>query len=477
MIAPSVRLLLAGWLGELLGALLAGAAFLLVFLAAEAWHRRGHPPVEWTRKLIHVGTGVVGAGFPWLFGSHWTLLALGAVTMLAIQVTRARGGLKSLFGVERPSRGELYLPIAIYLLFVLARHQPVFYLISVFTLAFSDPMAALLGSVYGRLRYPSGPEGRERKTVEGSIAFLLVTFLIVHLMLLLGTGLTRPATVLIAAQIALLVTSFEAIAQHGNDNLVLPLATYYLLVKMSAQPAEGIAFQLAVQLAILMLSLLVAWRSRLLTLAGAVAAHLVLYGCFSLGGPAWLAAPALALASVAALETRLRRRSPERHAEGRQVQAVFYVSIVSMLLMFADNTFATLAPRPGLEHRAPIFLRAVRGRDGGSDRDHVLPVPAHRATPLAARSRGARRSGRGLRGRRAARAAGRRSRRSVPRVRTGGRDVCDGGGALPLRAAAAQAPPASRWDFRLQAFAVGLTVLVTVPYHLAQNGALWLLLR
>jgi hypothetical protein len=44
--------------GELARAAIAGAGFLLLFAVAEAWRALRHPPVEWTRKLVHfVGGG------------------------------------------------------------------------------------------------------------------------------------------------------------------------------------------------------------------------------------------------------------------------------------------------------------------------------------------------------------------------------------------------------------------------------------
>src|SRR5262249_33195014 len=52
------------------------AAYGALFAIAEAWRRRSAPPVEWTRKLVHLGSGVISAGFPWWFAYQWTVLAL-----------------------------------------------------------------------------------------------------------------------------------------------------------------------------------------------------------------------------------------------------------------------------------------------------------------------------------------------------------------------------------------------------------------
>jgi len=178
---------------------------------------------------------------------------------------------------------------------------------------------------------------------------------------LLLTDIDRLACVLVATQLALLVTSFEAIGTGGSDNLIVPLGTYYLLVKLTPTTVENISVQLLAQLVILLGVLLVARTERFLTFSGAIAAHLVLYAAFSLGGPPWFVAPMLALAAAIALENTTRR-AVRRTKRGYDVRVIFYVSIVSVLLIFADNTFATLIPGPtGLRTGHPFHALFVGG--------------------------------------------------------------------------------------------------------------------
>lgn len=326
--------------GELARLGLALAAFGVLFAAAELWRRHGSPPAEWTRKLVHVGGGVVSSTFPWLFAHQWSVLAIALAAIGAFAIGRRHDVLKSVTGIERRSRGEVWFPVGVYLLFVVSRHTPVFWLISLSALVFADSAAALIGRTYGRLGYVVG---EDRKSLEGSLVFLVVTFLAVHVALLLGTPMDRAASVLVAAQIALLVASFEAISMRGNDNLVVPLGTYYLLLKMTPQPAFGIGLQLAAQLGLLAITALVSWRTRFLTLSGAIAAHLVLYAAWSLGNPEWIFAPLGALAGFLALDGRYGGAHGVQQG-GHQVRAIYYTSIAGVLMLFADNSFATLLP-------------------------------------------------------------------------------------------------------------------------------------
>lgn len=336
---------------ELLGAAAVAAMFLLIFAAAEFWRTLGNPRPEWTRKAVHIGGGMVSLTLPWMLRSHWTVLALGLLFAAIILLSRRMGGLKSVHGVERQSEGGIYFPISIYLLFLLGHDLPVFYLISVLVLMLSDALAALIGTTYGRAMYAVE---RDRRSVEGSVVFFLTTFLAVQLPLLLMTNFGRGASVLIAIQIALVVTCFEAISVRGADNLVIPLGTFLLLLKMTPKTAEFIALQLISQIAIIALLVVLAWRSRLLTASGTVAASLFFYGAWSLGGPRWIVAPAVALAVFWVIFQRFGSDAARPDAR-YQVLAVFYTSLVASGWFILNNVFETVVMGSAVAARDPFY--------------------------------------------------------------------------------------------------------------------------
>ncbi|HUF11885.1 MAG TPA: hypothetical protein VMN78_02170 [Longimicrobiales bacterium] len=328
---------------ELARAALVTLLFLAVFGMAEAWRRLGDPPVEWTRKLVHFGGGLIAATFPWIFESRWVVLVLTGTMLALLWLTRRVGVLGSIHGVARRSSGELYYPIAVCLIYLIGRDRPVFYLIAVLALVVSDALAAVLGATYGRTIYDVE---RDRRSIEGSTVFFLSTFLVAHLPLLLLARIEPAASVLIALQISLIVSLFEGISLEGSDNLLVPLITYYLLIKMTPRSAAFIGEQLVAQLLIILIVALIAWRFRFIRASGAMAAALFFYGAYALGGPEWTVAPGIALLGVLSVRAYLRHVGREPKAE-YQVLAMFYVSIVAVLLYALNNSFETLWQVPG----------------------------------------------------------------------------------------------------------------------------------
>ena len=337
---------------ELCMAVAVGLGFLAILGTAEVWRRRSAPPTEWTRKFVHVTSGLLAMTFPWLFASHLTLLVLGSTLITLFTVARRQGWLRAVLDVERDSAGERWFPVGVYLLFLVGHRQPVFYLVALCALVISDTLAALLGRRYGMSQFAAG---KGRKSLEGSAAFLLATFLGVHIPLLILTDIGRFETVMIAMQLALIATCLELIAERGSDNVIIPLAVYYLLVKMTPYGWQWIGWQLLAQLTLLSVVLVIARWNRFLSFAGAIAAHLVLYATFSLGSPTWTPAALLTLIGYLSVMA-VRRERAKLPAGGYQVNGVFHMAVVAIVLLLLENSLATL-PQLGAPWRGdhPLF--------------------------------------------------------------------------------------------------------------------------
>lgn len=339
---------------ELLAAALIGGAFLAIFALAEAWKRASDPPVEWTRKFVHFFGGLIAAAFPWAFQTRWSVVALALVFLAIIWGSRRLGLLASVHGVERESQGGIYYPLAVLTVFLVGHDRPVFYLVAILALVVSDTLAALVGSMYGRKAYSVETD---RRSLEGSAVFFLTTFLVTHLPLLLMLELDPLVSVLVAVQLAIVVTQFEAISLRGSDNLLVPVATFYVLHKLTQYGADYIAGQLVAQLIMIVLIGLVAWRSRALTFSGAMALMLFGYGLYALAGPEWVVAPGMGLLGFIAVR-ELFAEEVKTPPGLYQVVATFYVCIVPTILFLTNNALKTMIPGapPVLAFGDPLYV-------------------------------------------------------------------------------------------------------------------------
>ena len=346
---------------ELLRAGLLAVGFVAILVVVEAWYRTGRPPVELTRKVVHLASGLPVLAFPWIFQSPWSVLGLSAVIGGVLWAGGRSGVLGSVHDVERTSRGELLYPLGIVLLFFFAHDRPVFYLVSVLVLIVSDPTAALVGLSYGRTRYAVEDHWR---SLEGSVGFFLMTFLAVHLPLLLMAGLDPAVSVLVALLVAILVTLFEAVCLHGADNLAIPLATWVLLEGLTPRSPGTVALHLAVLLGMLGVLWALARGLRFMKASGVMASTLYFYFVFLLAGPEWMLPPALAVLLLAGLRFVMEEVVPLPAAD-YQVVAIFYATLPTLAVLVALHLPGLLgAPWPPgrVAVFAAVFAGAVAGQ-------------------------------------------------------------------------------------------------------------------
>jgi phytol kinase len=204
---------------------------LLLMVALHMYqHTRGLAP-ETSRKLFHLGGGLTTLALPWMFADVWPVLLLTAITVPALltlkHVQRLRKGLGGvLYGVTRPSLGEVYFPLSACLLFALAHDRPLLYSVPLLILTVADPTAAIIGERFGSLKYATR-DGH--KSLEGSLAFFVVAFIGTCGPLLLAGAAPDVGVPGVGFTLALLLTLIEAISWRGLDNLLIPVTGFIFL--------------------------------------------------------------------------------------------------------------------------------------------------------------------------------------------------------------------------------------------------------
>jgi phytol kinase len=277
-------------------AILLGA--LVMLLTLRLCHKRAKVSGEWTRKLAHIGTGAMSISFPWIFSSRISVFIVCGASIILLLAMRYVPFMRShlsgvLDDVARESWGELYFPVSVALLFQLAHGDKMQYAIPLLVLTIADTVAALTGAEYGKHGYATT---EANKSVEGSIAFFCAAFFSVNVVLVVFSNVGRVETLLISLDIGVIVMLLEAIAWRGLDNIFIPLGVFILLRLYLAMPVNQLwnRFRVAVVLVIFVTA-----YARKTTLQGSalLAAALVLYISWALGGWQWLIPPAILLLS------------------------------------------------------------------------------------------------------------------------------------------------------------------------------------
>ncbi len=342
---------------------------LMLGLRALRRQRDLHP--ELTRKLLHIGMGLVTLTFPYLFGAAiWAVVTLGVVASVSLYALRCSSALRARFGgvldgVSRDSLGEIYFPVGVAALYYFAAGDTVIFVIPVLLLALGDAVAALIGVRYGSLKYEAG-EGT--KSLEGSLAFFMVAFLSAHVPLLLATETGRAESLLIGLILGLLMMLIEAVAWRGLDNLFIPLGAFLLLRSFLPLSVLDLAVRLGVTLALVAFAIL--YRRRTTLNSGAVlGAALIAFVAWALGGWQWLVAPITLFSTYALLFPRENRDGTSRTHDIHDVLRATGVGIVWLYLAAATDRPDFLLPYTVsfAAHLAIIGVIRLGERFGGKE--------------------------------------------------------------------------------------------------------------
>lgn len=233
---------------ELIHTALYAAGFLILFASAELLYHTFKVPVEITRKYVHIITGIICLSFPFVLNTHWAVLMLTFSFVLILITSLKFKLLPSINAVKRTTRGSFLFPIVIYVTFwiysIYGQHNlsgtnlaedefnrfslggTVYYFLPILILSISDPVAALVGKKFRLWPYKIF---RDTKTIIGSAAFLVSSFLL-SVLFLAPNCISTASALGISAIIALTTTLVEALSQKGFDNLFIPLTTAGMLV-------------------------------------------------------------------------------------------------------------------------------------------------------------------------------------------------------------------------------------------------------
>ncbi|MDX1978222.1 MAG: SEC59/DGK1/VTE5 family protein [Pseudanabaenaceae cyanobacterium bins.68] len=200
---------IAAWLGFM---------FLLV-----SWLDQQKAEPELVRKVMHIGAGQVLL-IAWLLQVPLVIclgfsLLFSAIALVSYYLPI----LPMLNSVGRKTLGVFYYALSITILVAVfwSINQPQYAAIGVLVMAWGDGLAALVGTRWGKNFYQIG---NNRKTLEGSLAMAIASYLVMLGVLAIVLG-NSWAIFLIPLPVALVAAGLEAVSPGGTDNLTVPLVS------------------------------------------------------------------------------------------------------------------------------------------------------------------------------------------------------------------------------------------------------------
>jgi len=206
--------------------LLYALAYGIVLLLGEAIYRLLKRGPSWSRSFAHLTAGLITLPFPWLFTSHWWVLALAIQSCLVLWITRRLKLLPSHHLIAGRSAGSYLFFASVYLCFLASSHTGLteLFVVPMLVLTFSDVAAALVGRRFGkRTIQKRNPSANPGKTMAGSTAFFLTAGIVLFLSYYYYIGRGFAGSISMTLLLALTSTTIEAHSPHGTDNLFIPL--------------------------------------------------------------------------------------------------------------------------------------------------------------------------------------------------------------------------------------------------------------
>ncbi len=203
-------------------------AFIALFATAEYLYHELRFKVEITRKIVHIGGGLIALSFPLFFKEAAPVFILCSSFLVLLIGSKTLGFLPSVNAIDRISRGSFLFPIAVAGSFYIAvlLNVPALYYLPLSIMALGDPMACLIGK-----RFPIGPYKTKyvSKTLAGSFAFFITAFILSVTFFGfnnqdLNLGLFASAVIM-----ALGTAIAEGITGKGYDNITIPFVAAIVL--------------------------------------------------------------------------------------------------------------------------------------------------------------------------------------------------------------------------------------------------------
>lgn len=202
--------------------------FGIIGLAELLRHRLGYDS-GFTRKVVHIGVGMMSWGLHFLFDTPWYFIITAMIFTVITYLDWRYHFFMAMASSDPANLGTVYFPIAAATVAYLFWREPPLMVAALMPLTWGDGLAPVIGKLYGRRHYKVHTSTR---TLEGSLGFFVAGFLFTWLALwgVGGEPVISPVAALWPALIITLVTTLiEAVSIWGLDNLTITAAAIVIL--------------------------------------------------------------------------------------------------------------------------------------------------------------------------------------------------------------------------------------------------------
>ena len=224
-----------------------------ILLAAEYLQYRKVLSGEFVRKFAHIGSGTFIAFLPFWMAYRWiAVLAVGFIVVnvfnhyfsklsvhakrinnnhirLVIGAVMVASGSHAINSVKRRTWGDVLFGLAV-LACALVRPHPWIFAAAILHVALADGFAAIAGVAIGKHHGYHYKVFGATKTFIGTWTFILVSFVILSVVLLVDPGFVSPTDLWpLLIWTPPLLAVIENIGIYGLDNFLLPVATLAML--------------------------------------------------------------------------------------------------------------------------------------------------------------------------------------------------------------------------------------------------------
>ena len=202
--------------------------FAIIGLAEGLRRWKGYSST-FTRKVIHIGVGMMSWIIPYLFTSPWPFVFASGFFAILNLLDYKYGFFSAMASSDKSNLGTVYFPISAAVVAIVFWEQPPLMVAALMPLTWGDGLASVIGKKYGRRQYKVHTSTR---TLEGSAGFFIACFFFTWLALWVVNGspnLTPQAALLPALVVTVATTFVEAISLWGLDNLAITAVAIVIL--------------------------------------------------------------------------------------------------------------------------------------------------------------------------------------------------------------------------------------------------------